>query len=161
MTDIQAAIATLTALVVALTGLVPAVITIWRRLSAQDRRIDLFWRARLLRGTAEALQKRLASEQVGPESIDPESGGFVIAITPAAARHYEPIAERLAATHAKYKDESPTRLAELIEERFGPWIAANICVPLGVSEYACIVMALSIASGVKPVELPGTGDHTV
>lgn len=159
MTDLERGVAALTTIVVGLSGLVPVVIRIWRVVSAQERRIDLFWRARLLRGTAEGLQKRLLSEQVGPDTDDPERGFMTVAVTPAVYRRYEPIAAALVRSRQKNADVSPTRLAELIEERFGPWIAGHICMPLGVSEYACVVMALSIANGIAPAEPPPTGDH--
>jgi hypothetical protein len=155
MDGLTEAVIALTALVTALGGLVPVVMVIWKRLSRQERRLDLFWRARLLRGTAEALAKNLVVEQVAPDSIDPDEGGFMtVAVTPAVYAAYEPIAPQLVAMRAKYKDACQTEFAEAIEERFGPWLARFVCAVLGVSEYACIVMAVSIADGVKPAELP-------
>ena len=156
MDDVTAAITALTGLVVALGGLVPVVMVIWKKLSRQERRLDLFWRARMLRGTAEALAKNLVVEQVGPEeTIDPDEGGFMtVAVTPEVYTACEPIAPQLVALRSKHKDASQTEFAEAIEERFGPWLARFVCAVLGVSEYACIVMAASNADGVKPAELP-------
>jgi hypothetical protein len=156
MDGLTQAVIALTALVTALGGLVPVVVVIWKKLSRQERRLDLFWRARLLRGTAEALARNLVVEQVGPdESIDPDAGGFMtVAVTPAVFTAYEPIAPQLVAMRAKYEDATQTEFAEAIEERFGPWLARFVCAVLGVSEYACIVMAVSIADGVRPAELP-------
>ncbi len=159
MNDLERGMAALTTLVIGLSGLVPVVISIWKRISAQEHRIDQFWRSRLLRGTAEGLRLRIISEQVGPDTDDPERDFMTVAVSPAAFRRYAPVARALAQVRQKNPGASPTRLAELIEERFGPWIASHICVPLGVSDYACIVMALSIANEIEPVEPPPSAEH--
>lgn len=154
--DLTQAIVALTAFVTALSGLVPVVISIWKRLSAQERRLNDFWESHLLRGTSEGLTRGLLVEQVGPEdAVDSMEGGFMtVAVTPLVAEAFAPIADKLVAMRQKYKDACRSEFAELIERRFGAWLARFICTALGVNQFACIVMAISIADGVKPAEPP-------
>lgn len=153
--DVTAVVATLTALVTALAGLVPSVIWIWKRLSAQERRLERFWRARLLRGTAEALTARYVVEQIGPESIDPDQGGFMpVALSQEAYSAYEPIADKLKEMYKKYQNATDTEFAEAIEDRFGAWLARFVCAVLGISNYACLVMAMAVARGTPVAVIP-------
>lgn len=155
MDAINAHLVILTGLVTALTGLVPVVINLWKKISKQERRFTQFWRSRILRGTAEGLSKRLLTEHIGSEDTeDADPDLLSVAVVPLVYEAYKPIIERLVATRKKYEDAEPTELAEIIEERFGPWLVANICLKLRVTEYACIVMAMSLANEIKPVEAP-------
>lgn len=145
----------MTALATAIGGLVPVVIMIGKRLSRQERRLDDFWRGHLLRGTSEGRNRGLLVEQVGPEdTVELEEGFTTIAVTPVVAEAFAPIADQLVTMRKKYEDATYTELAELVERRFGPWLARFICTSLGVNQFACIVMAISIANGVKPADLP-------
>jgi hypothetical protein len=164
--DLNSFVGAVTAVVTAVAGaigvLVPVVMKAWKEIAAQrkeiaaqKRRLDLFWRSRLLRGTSEGISKGLLVEQVGPESVAPEEGGFMtVALTPEAYAAYEPIRDKLVEMRKKHPDSTGTEFAEDIEERFGPWLARYVCAVLGVSEYACIVMAQSVADGGGPAELP-------
>jgi hypothetical protein len=158
MNDLTETVIALTALVSALGGLVPVVVALWRKVSRQQRQWEEFRTSRWLRGTAEALRERLAVEQIGcDDEIDPDVGGFLtIAVTPATFKAYERIVGDLVDLRKRYTDLSAVELGDVIERRFGPWLARYVCVPLGVSNFACVVMAVSIADGIKPAELP---DH--
>lgn len=153
--DVNTALTTLTAVVATLAGVVPVLLNIWKKVSAQNQRLDRFWRARLLRGYAEAIMSDLAVEQVVGEGIDPEVGGFMpIALVPDAFAAYEPIADKLRDMKKKNPDATEIEFAEMIEDRFGAWLARFVCAVLHVSEYSCIVMAISVAEGTAPVDLP-------
>lgn len=152
MDHVNAMLITLTGLVAALTSLVPIVIRLWSKVSAHDRKFDRFWRARLLRGTVEGLAKQYLSEQINSEGADSSTGLFNVAVTPEVYESYAGIVDQLLATKKNAPEADDLELTELIEDRFGPWITANICPVLHVAEFACLVMALSIAKGIKPVD---------
>lgn len=151
MTDIEKSVAALTGLMAALSTLIPVVIKLWKKVSRQEQRITLFWRSRIMRGTVEALYKGLVSQQIADDVVDYEDM-VPLAVTPFVYQTFSPIQERLKEVRKRNPDAEHIELAEIIEERFGPWMVQNICISLGVTEYACIVMALSIADGIPPVE---------
>lgn len=155
MNDVTQIVAAIGVITTALTALVPAVIALWRKFSAQQKRLDNFWRARWMRGTAEALSKNFVVEIYGNDTINPDVGGFfAVAVTLDVAVYFQPKAVELRALRAEHNTANIMEFAELLEIKFGPWLARFICVPLKVSEYACLVMAASIADNIPPVEKP-------
>ena len=74
-----------------------------------------------------------------------------LAVRQRAGSYYEPIKAQLQAIRKRNPDASETEMAKLIERRFGGWLARNVCIKLGVMQWACIVMAISIADGIHPV----------
>lgn len=140
----------LTALLVALTGLLPVLRKLWLRDNATDdrleevrseqaRRLDLLWEAHMLRGTVEVKTKRLATE------VWTGDDAKKLLLRPDITAAYEPIAPALRALRRGMPDATPGQLGEAIEARFGHWLAHHICEVIGVNEYACLVMALTVA----------------
>lgn len=154
MGEMERVVVAVTSLCVAFTGLVAAVVQMWRKLSRNDSRLERLWRGHLLRGKVEAIGKGLAVETFGDvSSISPDwEGGFMpLAVRSNIAKLFEPAAERLKALWAKNPGATDEELADLIEIGFSGWMARNICLVLGVNQYACIAMAISVAKGVPPV----------
>ncbi len=142
-----------TALCVALTALVPVVIKLWQKVSRQGQDLEDFYNGHLLRGKVEALTLNLAVEffDTSPDSPEPEDGFMPLAVRQRVVSHYEPIREQLRAIRKRNPDASEVEMAKLIERRFGGWIARNVCAKLSIMQWACVVMAISIADGIDPV----------
>lgn len=153
MQDVQSTVAALTALVVALTALVPVVIKLWQKVSRQGRDLDDFYNGHLLRGKVEALTNNLAVEwfDTSPDSPEPEDGFMPLAVKQRVAALYEPIKPQLRTIRMRNPDASESEMAKLIERRFGGWLARNICAKLNVMQWSCVVMAISIADGIEAV----------
>lgn len=153
MSDLQSAVAALTALVVALTGLVPAVMLLWKKVSRQGRLLEDFWEGHLLRGKVEALQRGLAVEWFDTSNGSPEQEGdfMPLAVRQLAHALYDPIRVQLMALRGRFPVASETEMAQMIERRFGGWLARNVCMKLGVNQFACVVMAISVADDIPPV----------
>jgi hypothetical protein len=154
MDGLTQTVVALTALVTALSGLVPAFVYLRRRYSAAARRIDNVWRGRWIRGTQEGICKGLLVPVPGPEpdyDTDPDAGVFIpVTVTPEVAEAFAPIGPELRAMRGRYAEEGVLRFAELVEVRFAPWIAENVCARFRVFDYACIVMAVTVAAGIPP-----------
>ena len=109
-----------------------------------DNRVDLMWKAHLRRGESEAKQKQLAVETH-------KDGDKVITLVPDVRQAYNPIAPFLKDLRQRFPD--PVQFTEEVETHYGDWLSKHICNVLGVSEYACLAMAVSVS------EEKGSNDH--
>lgn len=148
----------ITAFIAALGGFVVVLVKLWRDMKS---RLDTFWSAHLLRGKAEALREDLVVETHGGDTFSPDDleGGFMpLAVRQRAAKLYEKVTPSLQKLRAANPDATEGQMAELIERQFGGWIARNVCTKLGINQFACIVMAISLANGTPVVPDSATGD---
>src|SRR3954469_3673175 len=139
--DVNGFLGGLTALLIALTGLLPVLRKLWLRDNATDdrledvrqeqsHRLDLLWEAHMLRGTVEVKTKRLATEVWRGEDARQ------LLLRPDVAAAYEPIAPALRLLRKSFPDANRGQMGEAIETRFGHWLASHICEVIGVNEYA-------------------------
>jgi len=138
MENLNVLLGSITALVIAITGLIAMLFKLWRRDDYTDRRVDLLWKGRLERGAVEAIQKNLV-QPANRENI------MAVLMRPDVVAAYEPIAPALRELRSKMTGLSKERLGEEVERKFGAWLVQHICSVLGVTEFACLTMALSIA----------------
>jgi hypothetical protein len=141
----------LTALVAGVAAVLTVLVKLWRDLKSS---IDTFWTAHLLRGKAEALRNDLVLETFGDSStpdFDLEGGFMPLAVRARAAKLYEKVVPVLRGMRAANPRATEQVMAELIEKRLGGWIARHVCTKLGVNQFACVVMAISLADGVPVV----------
>lgn len=153
--NLQSVVIGLTGLVVALSALVPVVIRLWQKVSRVVRMSEEMYESHLLRGKIEVLQKGLGEEffDTSPsESPEGEATFMPLAIRKKAHALYSPIAPQLRGIRERNPEATEGEIGRFIERRFGKWLARNICVPLGVWQYACIAMAISVADGIPPID---------
>lgn len=139
MNDLQTLIPSLTALIVALTGLAAILAKLWHRDNITDNRVDLLWKFHLSRGEVEAKRKKLVTEIEQVHTVD------TIELSPEVRAAYEPLAPFLSHLRRTFSTSTREQLAELIEKRYGVWLVKHICQVLRVSEGACLRMALAVA----------------
>lgn len=117
-----------------------------------DNRLDLWADFQLRRGRVEALQKGLMS-------AIPEGPAVPLTLRPDVRNAYDPVAPYLRRRYRKASEKSLSRVqfAEVIEHEFGPWMARHICAPLGISDGACLDIAIEVAMEPNPPgEPPGS-----
>ncbi|HVK09526.1 MAG TPA: hypothetical protein VM597_12185 [Gemmataceae bacterium] len=147
-----------TAFIATLSGVVVVLVKLWRDMKS---RLDTFWSAHLLRGKAEALREDLVVETHGGGNFSPDDleGAFMpLAVRQRAAKLYEKAIPALQKLRAANPEATEVQMAELIERQFGGWIARNVCTQLGINQFACIVMAISLANGVAVVPDSANGE---
>ena len=74
-------------------------------------------------------------------------------VMPEALALYEPMASKLRALYAKNQGLTDDALAMAIEKEYGNEILGTICIPNGLYMGACLVIAVEVAKGPKPVGL--------
>lgn len=138
---ISAIITALGTLVVALSGVIVAILKDRRERkeadAKTDSRVDLLWERDVRRGRVEARQQELLHGYSYWEA------GI---LNSEARRAFDPIAPALRELRRELGDHiSEGKYAEEIERRFGAWLAEYICPVLGVTNYACLEMARIVA----------------
>lgn len=140
--DVTALVGATTMLLTVVAGLLTALIKLWRRDNATDERVRKLWQSNLRRGEVEAFNTGKV------ERLDVAT----VVLNPVAAAAYEPVAPFLRQLLREYPrlSEDDALFAEKIEDRFGEWLVKHICGPLGVTNFACLHMALLVAK--EPVD---------
>jgi hypothetical protein len=132
MDHLAALVSAITALVIAVTGLLAMIIRLWflmkRGDAKTDKRVDLIWSRDISRG-------EMAVQKIDTRSLE-------------AA--FAPIAPALRRIKYDLPDATAGELAEAIEDRMGEWITRHICGPLHVKDYMCLAIALQVASSEGP-----------
>lgn len=101
-----------------------------------DGRVDLIWRSNLRRGAASAVNSRMAKAK----------GGDMLAIKvtdPKVREAYAPIAPLLRELRREFPNE--VAFTEEVLRRYGRWIEQHICDVLGIHDYECMAMAVSVS----------------
>jgi hypothetical protein len=103
-----------------------------------DRRVDLVWQSKMRRGLAEGVNKKLITP-----SEDPSVSAQLRLDVKSAYQH---IAMDLRDFYAREGSGIPEeQFAEKVEAKYGDWLTRHICIPLGVSEDACVHIAVEVA----------------
>ena len=135
-------VASITALVVAITGLIGAVAKLWMDMRQTKQDYNTIWKGIVERGFLEAEELRVIIR------IDGESKTYMVAEN--ARQIYNDIAEDLKRIRKKLKDsmgKEPSNevLAWAIERDFQAWMIANACPKLGVNQHGCLAIACILA----------------
>ncbi len=110
-----------------------------------DNRVDLIWRQNLRRGSLRAVQSKKARPK--------DSNMQAITVTdPEVREAYQPLVPFLKEIRRRHPD--PVAFTEKVLEERSEWIIRHICEPLGIGEWECIAMALSVSE-------EGTKDHKI
>ena len=139
MEYINGFIGALSALIVALTALIPVLRSLWRRDDRTDKRVDLMWEEHMRRGQV-ALD--YPKPKLGPEAV--------MDLRERLRRAYIPLAPALKKMRKDMPNLTPGQFGEAVTARYGNWIGQHICAVIGVSDYECIVMAKEIAEEPDP-----------
>lgn len=107
-----------------------------KRDNRTDNRVDLWARSNLRRGAASAVNQQMAESK----------GGDMLAIKvtdPQVRAAYAPIAPLLKELRKQYPDV--VAFTEEVLKRYGKWIEEHICDVLGIHDYECMAMAVSVS----------------
>lgn len=110
-----------------------------------DKRVDLIWKSNLRRGSIRAVKSDMAT----PKDSKMTS---IMVTDPVVRLAYQPIAPFLKAIRKQYPD--PVAFIEEVLKEHGEWIATHICDVLGIGEYECMAMAVSVSE-------EGTHEHPI
>jgi len=101
-----------------------------------DYRVDRIWKSNLRRGSIRAVKSDMARAK--------DSNMVSITVTdPIVRQAYQPIVPFLKEIRRRFPDE--VAFTEQVLEEHGEWIAMHICEPLGIGEYECMAMAVSVS----------------
>ncbi len=107
-----------------------------QRLGDAEHRIDALWDFTLRRGTAEALQKGVATMN------------SPVRVTAAARQWLKGIAADLQTFYGQTGCHlSQPRLAAVISARWGQQLFKEVCLPNGIDEGTCLLIAIAVARG--------------
>lgn len=104
-----------------------------------DDRVDLIWKAQLRRGEAEAEQKGLIVKD----------NAMAYTVPSDIRKAYAPIAPFLKQLRKQYPE--PEKFSEQVEHGYGEWLSEHICKVIGMSNYACLRIAVSISEESEPL----------
>lgn len=109
-----------------------------RRDDRTDNRVDLWALQNLRRGAGSAVQNQQAERK--------QKGGDMLAITVTDERvraAFAPITPLLRELRKQYPDV--VKFGEEVMSRYGKWIEEHICDVLGIYDFRCMAMAVSVS----------------
>ena len=106
------------------------------RFAKLELKIDTLWDFQLRRGRVEAVRQGLATKN------------SPVTVTEEAKSRIKDLVEPLRAIFINLGDDPKDRdLAIAIEKYFGDELVDKICIPLKVSQGACLIIAMAVAKG--------------
>ena len=109
------------------------------RINSIEQRIETLWDFQLRRASVEALSSGIAVRN------------SPIKVTPEAKEWMQSLAAELRAFYRKMgRTLSTSQLAEEIERRFGKEIVDKVCIPHGLFQGACLLIAMEVAKEPEP-----------
>jgi hypothetical protein len=113
------------------------------RFARLEFKVDTMWDFQIRRGLSELVEKGIGKMN-SPLVLDK-------ALTPKVVKALDPIKGGLHEIGVKHKKDSDAMLE--IEAKYGDELLRTICVPLGLSHSACLIVALAVAKGTNTVDL--------
>lgn len=104
------------------------------RAGQQNVKIETLWHFLLRRAEGEAIEKGIAVKN-SPLTITPEAKAWMAELAEQLRKFYERLGYRL----------TETEMAHEIERRFGREISERVCIPNGISQGSCILIAMEVA----------------
>lgn len=121
-----------------------------QRLADAEHRIDALWDFILRRGAAEAIQKGVATMNSPVRVID-DARKWLHGMADELRHYYVQTGHLL----------SPARLASEIASRWGKRLFTEVCIPHGIGEGACLLIAIAVARGDETVfDTSSAGDKS-
>lgn len=111
------------------------------RLLQVEQRIELLWEFQLRRAKVEALRQEIGTVN-SPLKISEEAKSWMKELAHELRAFYRKLGRTL----------SETQLAEEIERRFGKEIVEKVCLPHGLFQGACLLIAMEVAKEMDPKE---------
>ena len=120
-----------------ITGVISFAGLIWvggKRMGQIELKVDTLWDFQLRRGISEAVQKGAATVN-SPVTITDEARKWMSSLAVELRAFYRTLGRTL----------SDRDLAIEIERRFGERLVKEVCIPRGIFEAACLVIAVHVA----------------
>lgn len=124
--------------VLTLLGMLAGLAGVWIesrvRFARLEVRVGIIWKSLMRRAVSESVQKGIASLN-SPVTIRDEAKKWMDKMRPELQAFYRRLGRNL----------TPDELAMEIERRFGDEILREVCIPNGLSEHACLLIAREVA----------------
>lgn len=132
-------------LVVGALTLISAIIYSTIRMAKIELKVDTMWTFQLRRGFGEALEGGLL-ERNSPIKLTEKAKNAFNQMRDELQRYYTRQGVRM----------TDGELALAIERQFGQRLIDDICIPLGVKDAACLILAVATAKGIDTLEVMNT-----
>lgn len=107
-----------------------------QKINRLEPKVDTIWEFAMRRGAVEAIQRGIATMN-SPVVISEEAKTWMQTLAAPLREAYE----------TEWKDLPDTDLAMEIERRFGDQIVRQVCLPHGISNGVCLLIACAVAKG--------------